>query len=77
MKGKAKKDLKAGMLVKSRITEKGVYVFEPFYTLGGNLPDGRHIPLGIAARDIKKGELIEWNPVGNTKDILRQGSLEI
>ena len=28
------------------------------------------IPVGISARDIKKGEIISFNPYGNTKDIL-------
>ena len=31
---------------------------------------GKKSPVGFAARDIKKDEVIEFNPSGNTKDIL-------
>ena len=67
MEGKAKKDLRAGMLVSGKLTRKGIYVFEPLI-----IQKKKNFPLGIAARDIKKGEIIEWNPLKNTKDILRK-----
>lgn len=29
-----------------------------------------HIPIGVAARDIRKGEVINFDPIGNTGDVL-------
>jgi len=32
--------------------------------------DGSMTPVGVAAHDIEKGDLIEYNPLENTRDIL-------
>ena len=37
------------------------------------MPAGPHydmVPCGVCARDIKKGETIEYNPIRNTEDII-------
>jgi hypothetical protein len=71
MKSKAKKDIRAGMLVRCKKSKKGIFLVDLLQT---NKGEGL---IGIAARNIKKDELIEWNPVANTKDILRQGNVKI
>ena len=67
MRAKSREKLNIGDLVAAKTTVKGnILVWRAI------IGKKKYSIIGVAARDIKKGEIIEWNPLKNTKDILRK-----
>lgn len=69
MKAKMLKKAKRGDILTGKVGRGGILRVWPFSS-----GDFTGLPFGIAARDIKKGELIKFDPLLNTKDIVRQGT---
>jgi len=74
MRAKAIKDLECGMIVTAKMGLDGIVRVKPFSS--GKPTYLSSIDIGLAARNIKKGELIEWNPSENTKDVIIQGTIK-
>ena len=71
MKGKAGKKIEMGQIVTGKPAREEDYSSWIFWPVrSGDLVEPS---LGIAARDIKRGEIIEWHSWENTKDVIVKG----
>lgn len=64
IQAKAAVEIKMGDIVRHSVTDDGANVIEPITAASAQSA------VGMALRGIKKDEIIEYQPGGNTKDIL-------
>jgi len=56
-----------GQILVGQVDQNGLLWVWPYSSV-----DHGSLPVGLAARNLKKRELIEFDPIQNTKDIIRQ-----